>query len=128
MKIEHFGGLDYAGDLGSLDAVLTSRYGTNANEFWLSLEDEKFPALAILVRDDLANVHYFPEDGHPGYLLTESQPNAKTGGSTVFFTNTPSEEVEIGNEGVVPFSSALKAAHEFFSSTTLPTLEGWFEL
>jgi len=127
MKIEHFGGSEHANDQDALNIVLKRRYGANANEFWLSA-DAPFPSLSILVRDDLASVHYFPEEGHPGYSLVGGQSELERGGSTIFFTNSPSEEIEIANEMIVPFSIALQVAHQFFASPTRPTSHTWYEL
>jgi len=127
MNIDHFGGEEIAADAATLEAVLGKRYGANANEFWLSGE-EPYPAVTILVREQLACVHFFPEDGHPGYLLKGGRSIVEPSGFTTFFTNTPTEEIEVANENIVPFSDAQRIAREFFLTNSMPGSDDWFEL
>jgi hypothetical protein len=47
---------------------------------------------------------------------------------TVFYTNTPEEEIEVLNDSVVPFSSAQSAVEEFCQTLMLPGCIEWFEL
>ncbi len=46
----------------------------------------------------------------------------------MFYTNTPTEEVEVVNEAVVPLDAALRAVREFFASQEIPRSVEWAEL
>jgi hypothetical protein len=47
---------------------------------------------------------------------------------SIFYTNTPEEEIEIRTDVVIPFCKAVKAAEEFFETKTLPECIEWLEL
>lgn len=51
----------------SLIAALEWRDDRGGAQFWLTPDEQKYPALAIRVSGDLADVHYFPQEGHPGF-------------------------------------------------------------
>jgi len=124
MMVEHFGGQAAANASSDLD-LLDLRYGpSRANEFHLSHE-ARFPMLAILVRDRLANLHYFPDATHAGFVSIGEEDKP---GSVVFFTNTPTEEIEVSASSVVPFELAREAATQFMSSPMLPPCVRWTEL
>lgn len=124
MKIEHFGGSVTVGDDAVLDEILAARYGDGGNEFWLSWS-ERYPLLSIMVRGAVACLHYFPNQYHPGFI---SVGVGQARGAVTFFTNTPTEEIEVAGDSVVPFRLAEKAAHEFLHSMALPTSIQWLEL
>ena len=111
-----------------IEAVLRKRYGTGRNAFWLSHGDELFPAINIMVKGDLAHVHYFPEERHPGFASVGRLPGLKSDEDTVFYMSSSSEPVEIMNDAVVSFSDALKVAQEFAISNGRPKCIQWFEL
>ena len=89
LKVEHFGGAVEVDDSAALDRVLDARYGNDVNEYWLGGE-EKYPCLAIQVRGSVACLHFFPRDGHPGFLSVGDETAA---GIETFYTNTPTEGV-----------------------------------
>jgi hypothetical protein len=127
IRIEHFGGADEVSTLPSLDRVLSARYGQDANEFWL-FGEPKHPSLSILVRGKLASLTYFPDEAHPGFTSEGNVPALDPDGDSIFYTNTPREEIEISNAAVVTVESALKAAHDFFLDRGLPSSLEWDEL
>ena len=116
LTIEHFGGSDIVTDSSSLRHVLAKRCSpTESNDFWISGES-RYPALAILVREQLSCLHFIPRDGHPGF---QSRGDANDRGQVTFFTNTSTEQIDVPNEAVVPFEQALHAAEEFAQSNSL---------
>jgi len=127
MKVSHFGGTIDCATMETFEIVLNMQFGSGVNEFWIS-DEEDSPCLAILVNNDYANLTYFPEDGHPGFQSVGTGTDLNMEEITVFYTNTPEEEMEINNDAVVPFEIALKAAKEFFLTSTLPTCLEWIEL
>jgi hypothetical protein len=127
MKVSHFGGTAECKTIEDLRKVLNMRYGDGVNEFWISGEENN-PCLAVLVNKDYANLTYFPKVGHMGFQSVGMGTSLVSDGISIFYTNTPEEEIEIGNDAVVPFFKALEAVEEFFETTALPESIEWFEL
>src|SRR6516165_8421738 len=95
MRIEDFNGVTcHASDIEQIDRILHKRYGEGVNDFWISLGNEKYPTIALQVNRDLASLHYFPREGHPGYVSVGDfkslglEPN----GETTFYV-TPTEPI-----------------------------------
>jgi len=125
MKIESFGVVDEVQDPADLDAVLMRRCDPDVNEFWLSHQDP-FPAMSILVKGDLASLHYFAGEGEPGFrsIGTISKQDCVT----LFCTESPKHIEPVLNKFVVSFTVALAAAKEFLRSRSLPRSVDWMEL
>jgi hypothetical protein len=70
----------------------------------------------IFVNKDLATLHYFPCDDHPGFYSEGAMPGLDPDGDAVFFMNDLTEEEGFPNYKVVPFSAALVAAKESLAS------------
>lgn len=126
-RIEHFGGVVEVDEATSIDNVLGLRYGSGVNEFWIFRESE-FPHLAILVNQDRACVHYFPEEGHPGFRSRGEVEGPLDEEYLVFYTNTPQEELTVPAKASVPVDLAIRAAREFFADPRLPPALRWDEL
>lgn len=124
MKIEHFGGLLEVETVAALDKVLDLRYGNRANEYLICGKD-RYPLLCVQVRGAVACLHFFPEEGHPGFL---SVGEGAAAGLETFYTNTPTEEIEVAADAVVSFDQAREAAREFFRSHVIPRSIRWVEL
>lgn len=59
-----------------IEAVLRTRHGTGRDAFWLTPGRSKgFPAINIMVIGELAYVHYFPKERHPGFASVGTVPN-----------------------------------------------------
>lgn len=127
MKIEDFKGANNAISENDIETILAKRYGENANEFWLSHASDKFPAVSILVKGDLATLNYYSTDQDPGMISIGGKLNLKPDGSTIFYINT-TEKQPIPNGMIVPFSLALNAAKEFSENAKPPTCIEWFVL
>jgi hypothetical protein len=112
-----------------VEAALGWRDDRGGGIFWLSPDDERYPALAIRVSGDLADVHYFPRDGHPGFrcLGGEGLPQ---GGLTTFVYREcePATGEKILNKFVVSFEIASAVAREFFRTEQMSEAVPWFEL
>ena len=109
-------------------AALSKRDHAGMNSFWLSHGTEKFPAINMMVNGDLAYLLYFPDDDHPGYASVGNLPHLPRGGITNFFHDPGGEPFDILNEAVVPFSDAMKVAHEFAVSKQMPKCIPWNSL
>jgi hypothetical protein len=128
LRVEDFGGLHDATSVNALEKILTKRYNEEANSFWLSHENRRHPALTLLVKGNLAGLHYFPEESHPGFVPAGNTAGLKSGEMTIFYMDKGGEEMQIVNDAIVPFSSALAVAKEFFGSEALPKSIRWTEL
>lgn len=128
MRIEDF---DSDRDLTApveIEAALSKRHGAGINSFWLSHGLEKRPAINIMINGDLAYIHYLPDDHHPGFTSVGGMSQLRPGGTTDFFLSPSDEPLDLLNDGVVPFSSALKVAQEFAISSAMPKCIAWRSL
>jgi hypothetical protein len=129
MKIEGHGIAWVANDEKGLEAILRNRDGRGGGLFWMSDEGSANPCLAIRVSGDLCDVHYFPDDNHPGFRCLGGQdlpPNGRT--NFVYEGCDPYAGEETENEFVVAFSTALAVAKEFFRTKQMSCSVQWFEL
>lgn len=108
-----------------ITAVLEHRHN-RVNEFWLSHEADSYPLMAIEVVENLALVHYWPYEGHPGYRLLGNVPELPPDGETEF--QICSEYETTPNTFVVKFDIALKAAIAFSRTPEMPKVGEWYEL
>lgn len=129
MKFEHFLGCDECSSSDEIKDILTKQNDSGYNEFWISAE-KQFPLMAMLTRNDIASVHFFPEDGHPGFCGLSSGEKAflPEEGTTVFRTNNNSEDIWVENCCVIPLEKAIKVIEEFFETDTMPEQIEWDEL
>ena len=95
----------------------------NFASFWLSAGEG--PSLAVLVKDDIACVHYFPSKEHPGFHSVGLKADWET---MVSFVADNYEAIDVPLAMVVPWNAALLAAEEFFQSSVTPTSIKWSEL
>jgi hypothetical protein len=128
MKIEDFGGAHDANSASELEKILQKRYGSGANGFWLSHDNERSPAISLLVKGDLACLHYFPDELHPGFLSVGAIEELTPSETTTFFLDTPDQEQELPNSAVIRFSKAVEVAKDFYASKELPRSIRWLEL
>jgi|SRR5215471_5291929 len=110
-----------------LEAALRKRFEGGINSFWLSHGPDEHPKLAILVKEDLASVHYFPKERDAGFQSIAKNPGPNPYDTTVFFVR-PTEKVWVVNYAIIPLPDALKAAHQFAISPTLPKCIEWDRL
>jgi hypothetical protein len=66
MFVQEFDSTHNVNNPADIEAVLSKRHRTGVNSFWSGQRAAGFPAIAIMVNGDLAHVHYFPKEGHPG--------------------------------------------------------------
>jgi hypothetical protein len=113
----------------SLEAALAWRDDRGGAIFWLTPDDREYPALAIRATGDLADVHYFPLDGHPGFRCLGGDELPEGGLTTLLYPGCdPTAGEETPNEFVVPFGTARAVAKEFFRTKQMLQAVSWFEL
>lgn len=116
-------------DQPGLAEVLAWRDERGGAMLWLTPDEGRYPALALRISDRVADVHYFPRDGHPGFrcLGGDCLP---AGGVTrlVYEGADPATGEDTPNEFIVPVELAGKIAAEFFRSQQKSAAVSWFEL
>lgn len=127
MRIDDSKGTYQTKNSSELETVLQRRYGPGLNSFWLSHDGESYPTVALLVKGDLACLHYFPKDSHPGFLSIGPVQELKPDGATTFLLDNL-DEAEMPNSSVVYFHQAVEVAKEFLASKELPKSVQWIEL
>jgi hypothetical protein len=128
MKIEDYHTVYHTTKLSDIEVALRKRYRAGRNSFWLFHGGNKFPAINIMVIGNLAYIHYFPEERHPGFASVGTLPGLRSGEETDFFLSSSDEPLGVMNEAVVQFSDALQVAREFATSPALPESIKWSEL
>ena len=127
MKITHFGGTEECNSISELNTILNKRFGNNANEFWIS-NGEKVPCLGVMVKDNYAYIQYFPDENSAGFVGLINDNGLPLEETMIFYTNIITEEIDIFNEMVVPFSKAEEAIIEFYNNFKLSECLKWNEL
>jgi len=129
IKIADFDSTFLAAAPHDLEVILQRRHGKGVNAFWLNHDTEEYPKISILVNAELAAVHYIPEEFQAGFRSCGKTPGLEPNGTTAFsISGFSGDDVEEPNESVVPFSTALAVAKEFFASKQLPKCIDWSEL
>jgi hypothetical protein len=129
MKIIDFEGVHEVTSVEELDTILKTRHGEGVNSFWLSHGSNAYPTLSILVNGDLAALNFIAEENDAGFRSISSMPKLKSNQTITFATSSsPADDVVVPNDAVLPFSTALKAAKDFFLSKELPRSVEWMEL
>ena len=125
VKVEYSQGLDEAGNAAELESILDTGRSQGLSEFWISPVDSPHPAIALLVNGELSVLCYFPRENHAGFI---SSTKVSSDGTTAFRIDSAGESTEFSNAVVLPFSTALTVAKEFFVSSELPKSIEWLEL
>ena len=129
VRLEHFGGVASVAGRAHLLEILQLRFGDGVNEFWASTPGRPFPVLSLALSGSWAVLHFFPEDGHPGWQSTASGELPLAAQSTVFNCNGIGEVAEFPVKSVVGAADGIAAMVEFMSRPdTRPASIDWFEL
>lgn len=127
MKVFHFGGETNCTTLEELNIILSSRHENNSNEFELR-GNKEYPFMTILVKDEWACVHFFENEDDCGHYASSNEKVLDEDGYTVFYMGSTTSETEISNQLVIPFSTSVTVAKEFFTTLEMPKCIEWFEL
>jgi hypothetical protein len=120
MIIEHLKGKNICENFEEAIEVLNFRTKQGVNEFWISTEND-YPAMVLLVNNDLAYIHYFYEEGDPGIQsIGNEKLELENDENSVFYTNSDAEEVSVPNGSILSFSKALNVVKEYFETYDVP--------
>lgn len=122
MRVRTFDRETQTMDLIELRYALSFRIGTIAS-FWLN--EGGSSSLAILVNDKNACVHYFPGGEHPGFYAAGLNQDWE---NHIEFVADNHETMEVPFSMVIPWSTAVTVAEEYFQAHTMPSVVTWREL
>ena len=129
MRIDGYYGRTWqVDDDADLDRALACRDSLGGGAFWLS-RDGGFPLLAIRLSGDIADVHFFLEEGHSGFRCLGGEGLIEGGSRKLVFEGCdPGDGEETPNEFVIPLETAASVAKEFLRSGRMSDAVSWFEL
>ena len=128
MIIYNYGRKIKTSDVSELEKLMLARHKNGLNEVLMAHDGHKFPLLSILMKDDIAALHYMVEGDRAGFASIGGKLGLPSGEDTIFGTGNPDNKMWVSNRAVVPFTAALTAAKEFFRSEQLPKSIKWLEL
>src|SRR4051794_8810417 len=104
-------------DLPGLAEALAWRDERGGAMLWLAPDDAQYPALALRISGGVADVHYFPRGGHPGFRCLGGDGLPAGGMARLVYEGAdPATGEDTPNEFVVPVALAGEVAAEFFRS------------
>ncbi len=116
-------------DVKELQEALAWRDARGGAIFWLSDDEDKYPAFAMRVSGDLADVHFFPKEGHPGFRGIGGEGLPADGSTRLVFQGCdPGSGEETPNDFILPFPTASSIATEFFLHKRMSSGITWLEL
>lgn len=128
MIIYNYGHKYNRSDLSELERIMSARHKNGMNEVLLAHDGHEYPLLSILMKDGIAALHYMVEGDRAGFASIGGKLGLPPRGDTIFETGDPDQKIGVTNRAVVPFTTALEVAKEFFRSEQLPKSIKWLEL
>ena len=128
MQLYDFDGSVIISNEGDLLTRLKSVRRGNYGAFELSHEND-FPALFVEFNRNIAYMHYFPAEEHPGYQPKDMTPDGCP--NVVHFLpikGSEADSIDMPDYALVSAETAYAVAVEFFRSPDLPRSVSWFEL
>lgn len=111
-----------------IEEIMAHRYKGNVNAFWLSHGANNFPVMLVLVKENVASLHFFTKDRDPGLSSIGHVNGYESGGISIFYMNNAEEEHEVSNDSIILVNLAICAAKEFQITKSLPKCVEWLEL
>ena len=111
-----------------LDTAIAWRDQRGGAVFWVAHEPQ-YPCMAIRVSGDVADVHYFPEAGHPGFRCLGGTGLPEDGFTTLIYEGCdPAAGEATPNRFIVPWPTARSIAGDFLAGGRMSDRVRWFEL
>ncbi len=112
-----------------LEELLKKKDRCGGGLFWIAESENSYPYLGIRVTESVGDIHFFPEEGHPGFRCIGGEDLPKSGNTVlIYYGCDPADGEETPNEFIVPFATLLVVAKEFLQSKKLPESVKWLEL
>lgn len=91
--------------------------------------DADVPSLWVQFNSNIAYLHFFPEDDHPGLCSTGKTPEGCEGSFHFLqVNNSEADSFDMDSFAIMNADDAYTAAIEFFHSATAPPSIEWIEL
>ena len=129
MKIHHFLGDAVCETMEDLEKALAQSVN-GVNEFFIVKEHTMFPYLTVLVNGAYAYVYCVPTEeaaGSPAFS-EDAETGLDPDGISIFYINTPTEEIEIYNDYVIPKELAVQVVKDFAETGAMSDRVQWDEL
>jgi hypothetical protein len=126
MQVQDIDGTYEVKSIPELETILRRRDESGANAFWLSPDAGRYPMLSLLVKGDLAALHFLPKEREAGCRSVGKLTNGET--TRFHISKHRADDVHVINDSLIPVSAALVAAQEFFSSNEVPQSVEWLWL
>lgn len=128
MRIEGVGRTWQVDDVQGVDDAFTWRDRCGGALLW-STHDRPYPALAVRISGDLADVHFFPYEGHPGFRCIGGDWNTAAGSTKLVYDGCdPASGEDTPDMFIVSVQTARSIACEFLRSSRMSSEVSWFEL
>lgn len=127
--IHHFLGENVCATINDVENVLNQSVN-GVNEFLIAQNHNVYPYLTVLINDLYANVTLVPSEESAGFeaFSDDTEMDLDPDGISIFYTNTPSEEIEISNDYVIPKNLAIQIVKEFVDTGNMSDCVEWDEL
>ena len=125
MIVYSFNGKKECKNKSELLDALKQRSEGNSNDFELRTEQE-YPFLSILVKGDLACVHFFENESDCGHYAYTNDNELKED-FIVFNMGSEEFETEISKDLVIPVEQAYIIAEDFYEKKEMSNKVNWFE-
>ena len=127
ITIEHFEGKSICKTPDDISEVLNTTVN-GANDFVIYRDKMSYPYLELLVKDDKAYAYFFPDEEAAGYQAYNANISIDDDNITIFYMNTPTEEMYVPNRYVIQIKEAVQIVMEFINTQALPSCGEWEEL
>ena len=129
IKMHHFGGKNICTTWDEVAQTLEQTVD-GVNEFYIAAEHTMFPDLAVLVKGDYAYVHCVPNEADGGLIAfsDDTLTDLPQDGISVFYTNTPTEEIQIYNDYVIPKTLAQTIVKDFVETGKMSDCVEWEDI
>ena len=127
--IHHFLGENVCATIDDVENVLNQSVN-GVNEFLIAQNNNMYPYLTVLINGLYANVTLVSSEESAGFeaFSDDTKMDFDPDGISIFYTNTPSKEIEISNDYVIPKNLAIQIAKEFVDTGNLSDCVEWDEL
>jgi hypothetical protein len=116
-------------DAGGLWDVLGWRDSAGGAIFFLEPDDASYPLLCMRVSDDVADVIFYPEDGHPGFRCLGGEGLPESGWTTLKYEGCdPSDGEKEPNRFILPFAKGCSVASDFLRELRMSESVSWLDL
>lgn len=129
MRLEGYGQSWQVEDEASLERALAYRDRRGGAQFWFSPNNTDYPCLGFRISGEIGDIHYFPEEGRPGFRRLGGKDLPQGGMTVLVFEGCdPGDGEESPNAFILPVKEIIEVAKCFLCMHRIVDLEAWEEL